>query len=220
MFNFPAPLATNRFEDDVLAILMRLQRGPLPARPIAFYGSSSFRQWSTMLQDLRCLDIVNLGFGGGTNLSGQHYLDTLLLPLNPDRIVLYFGENDIANDGLTGQSTFDNLKSLVGQIRRGLPAAKVFVMGTKQSPARWIYADEVDRYNALTKVWCEDTEAASFIDASNGLTGENGRPMGRYYQSDLIHLNAGGYAVWADMLSKVRGLFPEAGNGHSLRNAP
>jgi lysophospholipase L1-like esterase len=208
MFDFPAPLATNRFEDDVVAILMRLQRGPLPARPIAFYGSSSFRLWATMQQDLRCLDIVNLGFGGGTNLSGRHYLHTLLLPLNPDRVVLYFGENDIANDGLTGQSAFDNLKALVGEIRRAGPAAKVFVLGTKQSPTRWIYADEVDRYNALTEAWCEDTEEASFIDVSKGLNGENGRPMGRYYQPDFIHLNAGGYALWADVLRNVPGLLP------------
>lgn len=206
MFDFPAPLASSRFEDDVVAILMRLQRGPLPARPIAFYGSSSFRLWGTLQQDLQCLDIVNLGFGGGTNLSGRHYLQTLLLPLKPDRVVLYFGENDIANDGLTGQSTFDNLKALVGEIRRGLPAAKVFVLGTKQSPTRWIYADEVDRYNELTEAWCERTEEARFIDVSKELIGGNGRPMGRYFQSDFIHLNAGGYALWADVLRRVPGL--------------
>lgn len=207
MFDFPDPLDTNRFEDDIVAILARLQRGPIPARPIAFYGSSSFRLWGTMAQDLRSLDVVNLGFGGGTNLSGRHYLDKILLPLAPDRVVLYFGENDIANDGLTAQSTFDNLKALVGDIRRGLPATRIFVLGTKHSPTRWIYADEVDRYNAATRAWCDRTGEATFVDVSRGLIGENGRPMGRYYQSDFIHLNAGGYAIWAEVL---RGL-PDLG---------
>ncbi len=206
MFKFPTPLATNRFEDDVVAILARLQRGPLPHRPIAFYGSSSFRLWGTMQQDLQSLDIVNLGFGGGTNLSGRHYLPTLLQPLQPQKIVLYFGENDIANDGLTGQTTFEHMQALVSDIRNALPATQVFILGTKQSPTRWIYADEVDRYNALTASWCEKSGQGTFIDASQGLMGENGRPMGRYYQSDFIHLNAGGYALWADLLKNVPGL--------------
>lgn len=206
MFDFPPPLATNRFEDDVVAILMRLQRIPHPKHPVAFYGSSSFRLWGTMQQDLRSLDIVNLGFGGGTNLSGRHYLTTLLLPLRPEKIVLYFGENDIANDGLTGQTTFEHMKALLAEIKVGLPAAEIFVLGTKQSPTRWIYADEVDRYNALTEAWCIDGGQARFIDASSRLIGENGRPMGRYYQPDFIHLNAGGYALWAEVLQKIPGL--------------
>lgn len=206
MFDFPSPLATNRFEDDVVAILSRLQRGPLPERPIAFYGSSSFRLWGTMVQDLQCLDVVNLGFGGGTNLSGRHYLDKLLLPLKPERVALYFGENDIANDGLTGASTFRNLEALVTDVRKGLPQAKIFVLSTKQSPTRWIYADEVDLYNSLAQDWCGASGLATFVDVSKVLAGENGRPMGRYYQSDFIHLNAGGYALWADILRNVPGL--------------
>ena len=141
MFDFPSPLGTTRFEDDVVGILTRLQRGPLPERPIAFYGSSSFRLWGTMVQDLHCLDVVNLGFGGGTNLSGRHYMERVLVPLRPDRVVLYFGENDIANDGLTGLSAFNNLEALVGDIRERLPQAAIFVLSTKQSPTRWIYAD-------------------------------------------------------------------------------
>ncbi|MGC4410048.1 lysophospholipase (plasmid) [Rhizobium rosettiformans] len=210
MFDFPVPLATNRFEDDIVAILMRLQRGAIPQQPIAFYGSSSFRLWGTMHQDLQCLDVVNLGFGGGTNLSGRHYLEKLLLPLKPEKIVLYFGENDIANDGLTGQTTFEHMTSLVSDIREGLPAAKVFVLGTKQSPTRWIYADDVERYNVLSKAWCLEQSQVTFIDASFGLIGENGRPMGRYYQPDFIHLNAGGYALWAEVLQRIPGLLSGA----------
>jgi len=206
MFDFPSPLATNRFEDDVVGILTRLQRGPLPARPIAFYGSSSFRLWGTMVQDLQCLNVVNLGFGGGTNLSGRHYLEKLLVPLKPDRVALYFGENDIANDGLTGLSTFRNLEALVGDIRKQLPQAAIFILSTKQSPTRWIYADAVDHYNGLASDWCENSGEATFVDVSGVLLGENGRPMGRYYQPDFIHLNAGGYALWADILRRVSGL--------------
>lgn len=90
MYDFPANIGTSRHENDIIAILARLQRIGLPDNPIAFYGSSSFRIWSSVTEDLGSLDIVNLGFGGGTYLSASHYLHQLLVPLKPGRVVLYF----------------------------------------------------------------------------------------------------------------------------------
>jgi len=206
MYDFPTPLGTSRYEDDVYAVLARLERTSLPSQPIAFYGSSSFRLWSSMAQDLGSLDVVNLGFGGGTNVSGLHYFDRLVRPMRPQTIALYFGENDIANDGLTAQTTFDHLRALRQHMRDALPATKVFVLSTKQSPTRWIYADEVDRYNALTRDWCADLDDTAYVDVASALLGENGRPAGRLYVSDFIHLNATGYAVWADILRSTPGL--------------
>jgi len=203
MYDFPAPLGTSRYEDDVYAVLARLERTTLPSRPIAFFGSSSFRLWTSMAQDLGSLDVVNLGFGGGTNVSGLHYFDRLVLPMRPQAVVLYFGENDIANDGLTAQTSFDHLRALRHHIRDVLPSTKVFVLSTKNSPTRWIYADEVDRYNTLTRDWCADLEDTVYVDVSSALLGENGRPAGRFYVSDFIHLNASGYAIWAEILQSV-----------------
>ncbi|MDR7127347.1 lysophospholipase L1-like esterase [Pseudorhodobacter sp. 4114] len=200
MYNAPSDIQTNRFEDDVAGLVTRLARDPLPERPIAFYGSSSFRLWGSVNRDLGTLDIVNLGFGGGTYLSGVHYFETLLAPLNPQRVVLYFGENDIANDGLTGRSTFANFLRLQERIFAAFPEAEVFVLETKQSPTRWIYADEVKTLNAMQRDWCETQPVVRFVPTCAGLIGENGRPIGRYYKDDFIHLNDAGYAVWSKVL--------------------
>ncbi len=43
MYDFPANIGTSRHENDIIAILARIQRIGLPDNPIAFYGSSSFR---------------------------------------------------------------------------------------------------------------------------------------------------------------------------------
>lgn len=206
MYQAPTDIQTNRFEDDVTGLLTRLAREDLPERPIAFYGSSSFRLWPSMNRDLGSLDIVNLGFGGGTYLSGLHYFDMLLAPLNPARVVLYFGENDIANDGLTGQSTFANFLRLQERIFEAFPQTELFVLETKQGPTRWIFADEVEALNTLQRDWCKTEERAHHVATSAGLIGENGRPMGRYFVNDNIHLNAAGYAIWSDALRGVPGL--------------
>lgn len=206
MYDFPEPLGTNRHENDIHAILARLERNGIPQRPIAFYGSSSFRLWHAMAEDLGSLDVVNLGFGGGTFLSALHYMERLLLPLNPVKIVLYFGENDIANDGLTAKSTFAHFLALREEIANRMPEVHVYAMSVKHSPTRWLLADEVDRYNALCADWCGARADTTWIEAGAGLIGENGRPMSRCFLPDLIHMNAAGYAVWAQALRKFPGL--------------
>ncbi|TNM63420.1 GDSL-type esterase/lipase family protein [Aliirhizobium smilacinae] len=203
MYDFPAGIGTSRHEDDIITILARLERVGLPSDPIAFYGSSSFRIWNSITEDLGSLDVVNLGFGGGTFLSGIHYLDQLLKPLKTRRIALYFGENDIASDGLTAHTTFRHLKDLRNRISQALPQSEVFILSIKHSPARWIYHHEFELFNQLARDWCEGRDDTSWIEAGNGLIGENGLPMFRYYLPDLVHMNAAGYAVWSTALKKA-----------------
>ncbi|MGP4671542.1 GDSL-type esterase/lipase family protein [Agrobacterium salinitolerans] len=206
MYDFPANIGTSRHENDIITALVRLQRIGLPNNPIAFYGSSSFRIWGSIAEDLGSLDIVNLGFGGGTYLSASHYMHQLLVPLKPNRVVLYFGENDIASDGLKAQTSLRHLHDLRDGIYRALPQADVFVVAIKHSPARWIYRHEFDLFNQMSRDWCDSSERTTWLDPNAGLIGENGLPMFRYYLPDLVHLNAAGYAVWSEALRKTLGL--------------
>ncbi|KQO76215.1 lysophospholipase [Rhizobium sp. Leaf311] len=206
MHDFPANIGTSRHENDIIAILARLQRIGLPDNPIALYGSSSFRIWSSVAEDLGSLDIVNLGFGGGTYLSASHYLHQVLVPLKPAKVLLYFGENDIASDGLKAETTLRHLQDLRDRISQALPRADVVVLAIKQSPARWIYRHEFDLFNQEARDWCNSCEHTTWFDPNVGLIGENGLPMFRYYLPDLVHLNGAGYAVWSEALRTTSGL--------------
>lgn len=206
MYNFPPSIGTSRHENDIVAILARLQRIGLPDNPIALYGSSSFRIWSSVTEDLGSLDIVNLGFGGGTYLSACHYLDKLLVPLNPTKVLLYFGENDIASDGLKAETTLQHLQDLRHRISQALPRAEITVLAIKPSPARWIYRHEFGLFNQQAQDWCHNCEQTTWLDPNAGLLGENGLPMFRYYLPDLVHLNTAGYAVWSEALKKSHSL--------------
>ena len=206
MTDLAEPLATNRYDDDILAIEQRIAARALPASPIAFYGSSSFRLWKSLNLDLGSLDLVNLGFGGGTNASGVFYFDRVVMPVRPKTIVLYFGENDISNDGLSSETAFSDFCRLQGRIATQLPDCRVFVLSAKQSPTKWMYEDVIRAYNDKVGGWCKASGRVTFIDVTAALLGENGRPIGRYYEPDLIHLNGSGYAVWSTILRNVPGL--------------
>lgn len=205
-FPFPPDIQTARYDDDVNAVLAQIGRRALPVAPIAFYGSSSFRLWNNMATDLNSLDVVNLGFGGGTNASGLHYIDTLLMPLNPVKIVLYFGENDISNDGLSADTSFRNFRTLYDQIRLRLPDAPIFLLSAKQSPTKWIYSDVVEQFNQLAEQYCRDHPSLTYVNVTDALLGENGRPIGGYYIADGVHLNPTGYSRWVEVLRAQPGL--------------
>ena len=200
LLKYPQDIGTARHDDDVAALLTQRQQKPLPQNPIAFYGSSSFRLWQRMAQDLNSLDVVNLGFGGSTNASGLYHLDTLLTPVHPARVVLYFGENDISADGLSAESTFHDLRALHQAIRQRLSHVPVFILSAKQSLTKWLYADVVSAYNQLLEAYCQNEANTHYVDVTSVLLGEHGRPIGRYFENDLIHLNAAGYQQWARIL--------------------
>lgn len=206
-------LTTTRYDDDILAIEQRIRSNGFPDRPIAFYGSSSFRLWKSMHADLGSLDIANLGFGGGTNASGVFYFQRVIAPLQPRTIVLYFGENDISNDGLSSETAFADFLRLQEQIRTQIPDCRIFVLSAKQSPTKWLYEDVVRDYNAKVSAWCAKAGGVSFIDVTTALLGESGRPIFRFYEPDLIHLNGNGYAVWSSILRHVPGMLQPAHAG-------
>ncbi|POR46957.1 GDSL-type esterase/lipase family protein [Bosea psychrotolerans] len=210
---------TSRYDDDVVAIRGQVLRRRFAARPAVFFGSSSFRYWHRMAEDLGCLDLANLGFGGGTVESGLRYFDSLLGLVDPASIVLYFGENDIANDGLDADSAFAGAQRLTRRIRDVFGAVPIYHLSIKHSPARWIYADEFTAFNAMRAESCADGSDGVFVDVSSCLLGRHGRPIGRFYEADGIHLNAAGYAQWAEVIAGVPGLLPARAGGRPDRGA-
>ena len=65
---------------------------------ILFVGSSSIRRWESLTQDMAPMSVINRGFGGSTIPEVIYYADRIILPFHPKLLVLYCGENDLAND--------------------------------------------------------------------------------------------------------------------------
>ena len=63
---------------------------------IVFSGSSSIRFWIDLDKDFIEYDILNRGFGGSIFSDLNYFINELILKHDPDLIVLYEGDNDIA----------------------------------------------------------------------------------------------------------------------------
>ena len=90
------------FEQEVTSLENR--RIEFSQRPIIFYGSSSIRLWKTLSQDFIGYPVVNCGFGGSRLSDCLRYVSRVVLRLKPAAVVLYAGDNDLAQGTLPHQA--------------------------------------------------------------------------------------------------------------------
>src|SRR5580693_8961009 len=85
------------FESEIRAYEESDRSQPPPRAPVLFYGSSSIRFWPDLRRDFPGRPVLNRGFGGASLADCVHFFDRLIVPYAPRVLVLYAGDNDLAN---------------------------------------------------------------------------------------------------------------------------
>lgn len=172
---------------------------------ILFVGSSSFTLWKDVQQYFPQHPIINRGFGGSTLLDVTRYEADIIFPYKPKQIVIYCGENDIANDStVTGAVVFERFKKLYDDIRLNLGKVPIVYVSMKPSPSRWhLRAKQTDGNERIRKFLRKKKRHAVFVDVWPGMLGADGKPREELYIADKLHMNAGGYAIWQKLLEPL-----------------
>lgn len=178
-----------------------LTKPPQPGA-IVFTGSSSIRHWHKHLkQDFQGFDVIGRGFGGSTLPELIHYMERIVLPLKPRAVVVYAGDNDIA-EGRTVDQLMEDYAEFRKRLWRELPKCHIFVLSIKPSPARaknWLLARQA---NDRLAAWCkaDKNRRMTFIDVATPLLNQDGKPRPELYLRDALHLNRDGYLIWIDII--------------------
>src|SRR5262245_19054805 len=93
--------AQSRFEEQIQKLIADDQANPPAEGSILFIGSSIWRLWSTLKQDMAPLPVYNRAFGGSQTPDMLEQFDRLVTPHKPRIIVYYCGSNDVG----AGQTT-------------------------------------------------------------------------------------------------------------------
>jgi lysophospholipase L1-like esterase len=168
-----------------------------PKNAILFIGSSSFTMWKGMQDSFPGYKIINRGFGGSTLMDQIRYVNDIVFPYEPNQIVIYCGENDLASsDSVSAAVVFQRFKVLFARIRAKLTDVPIVFISLKPSPSRRHLFDKMKTSNLLIREYFATQRNAQFVDLHSKMLNEAGQPMPEIFLEDSLHMNAKGYAIW------------------------
>jgi lysophospholipase L1-like esterase len=180
------------FEQEVTSLEKR--RIDSSQRPIIFYGSSSIRRWKTLSEDFTGYPVVNCGFGGSRLVDCLQYVSPLVLRLKPAAVVVYAGDNDLAQGALPEQA-FALFRDLYGALRGYSEQMPIAYISVKPCPARIQYIDKILRFNQMVQTFLQNQPAAKYIDIYTAMLGPDHKPNPALFVQDQIHLSDLGYQI-------------------------
>ena len=193
---------TWRFEDAVRNYAYRsIDHPPVPGCTL-FAGSSSFAGWKNLEETFADYEAVNRGFGGSTFLDNLRVIEWIHLPIQPAKIVIFCGTNDIAG-GADAETVFNNFTFYIARTWNENPATEIYFVSVTHAPVReklWSIGDELC---AKIKQLSETVKGLFFIDIISPMEDENGKVREDLFVADRLHLNETGYAIWAKTFKGV-----------------
>ena len=169
---------------------------------IVFSGSSSIRFWIDLDKDFIEYDILNRGFGGSIFSDLNYFINELIIKHNPDLIVLYEGDNDIAFN-IPTKYIYDDFKKSYELIRKKNENVPIIYIAPKPSPARWDKKNKYDELNNLIKEFCKVKQRTYYFDTWSIMIDNEGNIPKKYFWTDMLHMNKSGYQIWKKNLKPL-----------------
>lgn len=191
----PAQPAPARWEAEIQAFERADRVAPPQPGGVVFTGSSSIRLWDGLAGDFPGVPVISRGFGGSQLADVVRFADRIILPYRPRTVLVYGGDNDLA-EGKTPEQVFADYQALVRRIHAVLPDARIGFISIKPSPSRWHLAPAVRAANARVREHAARDPRLFYVDVFTPMLGPDGAPRTDLFLADRLHMNRRGYEIW------------------------
>ena len=188
------------FEAELAAFDTADRKSPPPAAPIVFTGSSTIVRWTSLAADFEGLPVLNRGFGSSRYADLLTHYDRVLLRYRPSAVVLYSGDNDLA-EGWAVSAVLGDFTNVVNRIRRDLPETRILAISIKPSPARGRLIERQREFNEAARRFCAIGTNVHYVDVFSGVLDQTGQPRIELFGPDRLHLGTAGYALLSDLVN-------------------
>jgi hypothetical protein len=196
------PAEKIRFQSQIDAFLREDSTSPPPKGAILFIGSSIFRQWIHLKEQMAPLPAFNRAFGGSRTAEVLYFMDKIVLPYEPRIIVYYCGSNDI-NASEKPTDIFGRFKQFCEKVSARLPATRIFFVSINRAPQKKNRWGAVDSTNAFVREYCMGSEKRGYIDVNPVLFDKHMNPRLELYREDLLHFKDSAYVEFAGVIKPV-----------------
>lgn len=184
----------DRWEPAIKAFEAQDKQSPPPKDQIVFVGASSIVRWK-LPDSFPDLKTINRGFGGSYMSHSTRYASRIVVPYQPRIVVLYPGENDIAQ-GVTPEAQAKSFEEFVGIVHGALPRTRIVMIGLKPTPARWQFMDQMRKANAMNRAYCEAHQPCVYVSVEKDMLGADQKPRPELFIEDGQHMTPEGYKIW------------------------
>lgn len=194
-----------RFEPEIKAFAEADRATPPKKGGILFVGSSIFRKWTTVAEQMAPLPVLNRAFGGSRTPDQLVRFDQVVTPYSPKVVVYYCGSNDLKAGAVTEDpaAIFARFREFSERVRAKFPGTRIIFVSSTRSPDRVERWTHVDHYNALVRAYCAATPHHTFIDVNPALVDGDGRPRLELYVKDKLHLEPPAYVEFTRIIKPV-----------------
>lgn len=193
-----------RFRKDIDAFLKADSITTPQKGQLLFVGSSSFTFWKDIKDYFPGYPILNRGFGGSALPDLIRYASEIIIPYQPKQIIIYCGENDLADTAtVTPRMVRNRFKILLNIIRAELGNVPVAFVSIKPSPSRWKLEKKFLKANKLIKRYLKRDRSAIYINVHEAMLLEDGSVNPTLFIKDNLHMNAKGYQIWQKIIEPV-----------------
>jgi len=177
-----------------------------PPKPgcIVFAGSSSFRFWDTLVSDMKPLDVINRGFGGSEFSDLDMYATRIVVAYHPRAVVVYEGDNDLAEgSSKTPEMVANDFRKFVQIVHGALPDTWIYILSIKPSNLRLKQWPEMKAANKLMQDCAATQQRVQFIDIATMAFDANGNLPADLFKADGLHPTAKLYAKWTAIIRPI-----------------
>jgi len=179
------------------------QAKPVVKGGILLVGSSIFRLWADVAEQMAPLPVLNRALGGSRVADQLTRFEQLVPTYAPKIIVYYCGSNDIKANQDSPEVIFTRFRQFSEQVQNRFPGTRLIFVSTTRSPDRVELWDKVDHYNALVRAYVSRTPYHTFIDINPSLVDVNGHPKLELYRADKLHFHPQAYVEFTAIIKPV-----------------
>jgi lysophospholipase L1-like esterase len=175
---------------------------PPPRNAILMIGSSSIVKWTNAPAQFPDHRLINRGFGGSHLSDSVAFVERIVVPYQPQLVLLYAGDNDIAA-GKKPEQVFAEFKAFVAKVQAALPQTRIAFISIKPSPSRMKLIQSIKTTNRLIRDFIAESPKLIYVDVFNPMLGADDQPHAELFVADQLHLNNAGYKLWAGIVRPV-----------------
>lgn len=192
----------NYFQSDVDAFIKEDSLNPPPQHSVEFIGSSIFRLWAKLKEQMDPLPVFNRAFGGSRTNDVLYFMDKIVFPYSPKIIIYYCGSND-AGGSVPVNTITSNIISFFQRVEARLPDTKTFFVSVNRSPARKAKWSAIDSTNAIIEEFCSQSPRRKFINVNPVLFDLKGKPRLDLYLDDQLHFKDDAYKEFTKIIKPI-----------------